>query len=401
MAPALSICVPSRNRQRTFLQTARDLVASPRQDVEFVLADNSDDPSIADSVMNGRTDIRVRYLPSADHPLPMQDNWERAMRAATGDWVIFIGDDDYVDPDVIDTILDVVRRCPDVDAIGWSRPSFKWPDYRPFPGNACIALGNAVHVANRAEQLEALFRWKGAAPVPKTAFSVYHGAVRRCAMDRIRNRFSDRYFEHPTVDFECSAKLLLTGRHFVYVDRPFSVLGATAQSNSSAMGRFARVVQINAALSPADGPAFDIAGFPFTSRLGVAASILATLNWFTIRHGLPMQGWEENFLRALAIDCGRAEDRASFEAHVSACREAIAGWQDGKWLDAFKPRFMSRGRGVPFTGLMGSNLFVDESIGGCRTPAEFYQLMQSMLPPADTLRYVFGSTSASSIDQAA
>lgn len=393
-APALSICVPSRNRQRTLLQTIRDLTASPREDIELVFADNSDDPDIVDRVMAGNTDPRIRYLPSADRTLPMQDNWERVMRAATGDWITFIGDDDYVDPDVIDTIAEIARRRPDADAIGWGRPTFKWPDYRPFPGNACVALGNTAYLANRQEQLDVLFRWKSAAPVPKTAFSCYHGAVRRSAMDRIRDRFSDRYFENPTVDFECSAKLLLTGRAFVYVDRPFSVLGATAHSNSSAMGRFDRVDEINAALTPQEGPAFDVAGFPFTSRLGVAASILATLNWFTIRYGLPMEGWEENFLRALAIDCSRAEDRAGFDRHASACREAIAGWQDGKWLGAFKPRFTPRGRGTPYTGLMGSTLFVDESIGGCATPAEFYGLVQTLLPPVETMRYRFGEATA-------
>lgn len=389
MTPALTICVPSRNRQYTFLQTIRDLVASPRADVEFVFTDNSDDPSVADAFMGGIDDPRVRYLPSADRTLAMQDNWERTIRAARGDWIIFIGDDDYVDPDVIDTIAAVAALRPEVDAIGWSRPSFKWPGYRPFPGNACVALGNAAYLASRQEQLQALFHWKGAAPIPKTSFSIYHGAVRRTAMDRIRDRFSGRYFEHPTVDFDCACKLMLTGREFVYVDRPFSILGATAASNSSAMGRFSRVNEINAALSSEDGPSFDVPGFPFTSRLGVAGSILATLNWFTIRYGLPMEGWEENFFRALAIDCGKAEDRDGFDRHAAACREAITNWQGGKWLSAFTPRFVPRGCSAAYTGLMGSNLFVDECIGDCATPAEFYGLIRSMLAPASELRFIF------------
>lgn len=397
MAPALSICVPSRNRQHTFLQTIRDLLASPRRDVEFVFADNSDDPSIANAVMAGIGDPRVRYLPSADRTLPMQDNWERTMSAASGDWICFIGDDDYVDPDVVDTIAAVMARRPQVDAIGWGRPSFKWPDYRPFPGNACIALGNAAYVANRQEQLETLFHWNGASPVPKISFSAYHGAVRRSAMERIRATFSGRYFEHPTVDFDCSAKLLLTGRDFVYVDRPFSVLGTTAASNSSAMGRFVRVNEINAALRKDEGPSFEVAGFPFTSRIGVAGSILATLNWLSIRYGLPMNDWEENFFRALAIDCSKAEDRESFDRHVAACRDAIALWQDGKWLSAFTPRFLPRGRAAAFTGLMGTNLFIDEGIGDCATPAAFFAVIQTLLPDVSDLRFVFNAVQSNPI----
>lgn len=389
MTPALSICVPSRNRQHTFQQTIRDLLASPRDDIEFVFADNSDDPSIADGFMAGIDDPRVVYLRSANRALPMQDNWERTIRAASGDWISFIGDDDYVDVDVADTIAAIARRRPDADAVAWSRLSFKWPSYRPFAGNACVALGHGVYVASREEQIRALFQWSGASPIPKTSFSVYHGAVRRTAMDAICARFSDRYFEHPTVDFDCACKLLVTARDLVYVDRPYSVLGATASSHSSAVGRFARVGEINAGLGADEGPRFDVPGFPFTSRLGVAGSIISTLHWFSMRYGVPMQGWETSFLRALAIDCGKAEDRAGYDAHVAACREAIDGWQGGLWADAFRPRFMPLGRARIFTGLRGTNLFIDESAGNCATPAEFFALVQSMLPPSETLRYAF------------
>jgi hypothetical protein len=208
-------------------------------------------------------------------------------------------------------------------------------------------------------------------------------------MERIRRHFSGRFFEHPTVDFDCAAKLLITARELVYVDRSFSVAGSTASSNSSAVGRFARVQEINAGLTRDEGPRFEVPGFPFTSRIGVAGSILATLHWFTQRYGLPMEGWEENFLSALEIDCSRAEDRTGFDLHVAACRDALARWRGGALLDAFDPRFVPRGRSAAYTGLIGTNLFVDEAIGGCRTPAEFFGYVSDILPPADTLRYMF------------
>ena len=40
---------------------------------------------------------------------------------------------------------------------------------------------------------------------------------------------------------------------------------------------------------------------------------------------------------------------------------------------------------------------IDERIGGCETPAEFYALIRSLLPPAKTMQFVFLATSASSI----
>lgn len=389
MSPRLSICVPSRNRQFSFCQTIRDLTANPREDVEFVLADNSDDGTVMDAFVAGLGDPRIRYLPSLDHPLPMQDNWDRTMAAASGDWIIFIGDDDYVDPDVIDTITEITARRPDVDGVGWNRMSFKWPEYRPFPGNTCLSLGNSATLADRDKQLRTMFLWEGAAPVPKVAFGAYHAAVRREVMEKIRTTFCGRYFEHPTVDFDCSFKLLLTARALVYVDRPFSVLGTTSASNSAAVGRFDRVAEIHDEMSGQAAPCFEDPAFPFTSRLGVASSILAAQHWFKMKYGVRFDGWEDNFVHALAIDCGHAEDQAGFERHVAQCRDALSRLQGGRVLAAFNPRFLPRRNAGIYTGLRGQYLFIDETIAACRTPAALYGIAQSVLEPPSELKYHF------------
>ncbi len=66
MRPRLSICVPSRNRQTWFAQTINALLENPRDDLEFVFADNSDDATImADVIKAHRDDPRVVFLPPA------------------------------------------------------------------------------------------------------------------------------------------------------------------------------------------------------------------------------------------------------------------------------------------------------------------------------------------------
>jgi len=385
--PRLSICVPSRNRQTSFRQTIRDLVANPRDDVEFVFADNSSDPDAMNTFMAGFTDPRIRYLPSTNRALPMQDNWERTMAAASGEWITFIGDDDYVDPNLIDTLGEIAARRPEVDAVGWNRMSFKWPHDRRFPGNTCLSLGTDVMLMDRDQQLRMLFLWQGATAMPKSAFSAYHGAVRRLAMERVRETFSNRFFEHPTVDVDCSGKLLLTARELVYADRPFSVLGVTANSNSAAVGRFSLVETIHKAMEKESGPNFDVPGFPFNSRLGVAASIIAAQEWFKTKYGFRFQGWEENFVHSLGIDCSHAEDRVTFDIHTAECRKALAVWRGGQFVDAFQPRFRPRVRAGVYSGLRGRYLFIDETIAACQTPAELYGIAQSILAPPSTLVY--------------
>ncbi|MDB5524242.1 MAG: hypothetical protein JWM58_2005 [Rhizobium sp.] len=386
----LSICVPSRNRQETFQQTVRDLIANSRPDIEFVFADNSDDPAVMNDFMAGMSDPRIRYLPAPPETLPMQDNWERSMAAATGDWIIFIGDDDYVDPDAMDVIRETVSRRQETEAIGWSRLSFKWPDYRPYAGNFNLSLKNEVKHADRVSLFRRMFQWEEASNVPASPFTVYHGAVSRKAMENIRKLYGGRYFEHPTVDFDCGSKLLFAARHFVFVSRPLSVLGATAKSNSAAIGRFAKALEIYENFVREKGNAFEsgdaMQDFPFKSNLGTASSILSAQHWFKSKYGIRVDGWEANFVKALAKDCSRAIDRNDFDLHVELCRRAITRFEDGKYLDAFVPRFTGASAGI-FTGLMNNSLHIDERIGDCQTPAELYALVQAMIEPMSALKF--------------
>ena len=81
----LSICVPSRNRQKYFQQTIEALTSSLRDDVEFVFTDNSDSPDVMNAFMaRYRDDARVKYIPTSDRIFSMLDNWERTVAASTG-----------------------------------------------------------------------------------------------------------------------------------------------------------------------------------------------------------------------------------------------------------------------------------------------------------------------------
>jgi glycosyltransferase involved in cell wall biosynthesis len=396
-APRLSICVPSRNRQDTFRQTILDLIASRRTDVEFVLADNSDDPTEMNDFLAGLADPRIRYLPAQPEALSMPDNWERTMAATSGDWIVFIGDDDYVDPDLAGVIADILRAAPDAEAIAWNKPSFKWPSYRPFAGNLSFSLVNDVRRANRSALVKRMLRWENASNVPSMPFTVYHGAVSRPVMERVRQLYGGRYFEHPTVDFDFGNKLLFAARSFIFVNRPLSIPGATEKSNASAVGRFAKALANYDTFIREEGGRFEQGpaweDFPFRSNLGIAASIMSGQHWFKTTYNIAIDGWQENFVRALAFDCSRAIDRDEYDTQSELCRRAVARLENGRYLDAFTPYFVA-GRTAMFTGLREDTLYVNEEIGGCQTPAELYHLLQSILAPLDALTFELGGDAA-------
>jgi glycosyltransferase involved in cell wall biosynthesis len=382
--PKLSICVPSRNRQDCFRQTILDLVANPRTDIEFVVTDNSDDPSIMDGFMAGLRDIRIRYLPSAVRPLSMADNWERTIAATSGEWVIVIGDDDYVDPDIVDQIIEIESRDAAVEAIGWNRVPFQWVNARSDEKSIPFSLINRI-MRHSKEQLERrLFGWAAATYMPQCPYGIYHGAIPRRTLDRIATTFSGRFFEHPTVDYDFMHKLVSSSSNFAYINRPMSILGVAPASNSAAIGDTEKLDRAVEAHRREYGDAFEeatrAAGFPFRINSGVAGNIMAAQVWFKQRYGFAYDGWQENFARAVTLECGLWRERDGFDRHVAGIEAAFREWQGGRYLPLFQPRFVGPVEGPTFWGVRDNHLHISQDIGGSETPRAFYRVLQDILP---------------------
>jgi glycosyltransferase involved in cell wall biosynthesis len=382
--PKLSICIPSRNRQDCFRQTILDLVANPRTDIEFVVTDNSDDPSIMDGFMAGLRDIRIRYLPSAVRPLSMADNWERTITATSGEWVIVIGDDDYVDPDIVDQIIEIESRDAAVEAIGWNRVPFQWVNARSDEKSIPFSLINRI-MRHSKEQLERrLFGWAAATYMPQCPYGIYHGAIPRRTLDRIASDFSGRFFEHPTVDYDFMHKLVSSSSNFAYINRPMSILGVAPASNSAAIGDTEKLDRAVEAHRREYGDAFEeatrAAGFPFRINCGVAGNIMAAQVWFKQRYGFAYDGWQESFARAVTLECGLWRERDGFDRHVAGIEAAFREWQGGRYLPLFQPRFVGPVEGPTFWGVRDNHLHISQDIGGSETPRAFYRVLQDILP---------------------
>jgi glycosyltransferase involved in cell wall biosynthesis len=394
-APTLSICVPSRNRQVYFQQTIASLMASLRTDVEFVFADNSDDATIMDGFMAERMrDPRVRYLASTGRTLPMMENWERSISAASGRYVAFIGDDDYIDPDLAAFITNL-ERTTKPDAIAWTGPNFVWPVEGAPSRAVTISLGTEVTRLSKASLMRKAFLWEGPSHVPLSGFSIYHGALSRGLLDKIRLMGNGRHFEFPIVDYEMAFKAVLLGENFIHSSRPFSVLGACPLSNSVTIGNIAAERESQRIFFCEHGWNMNDAewmeGTPFRTWHGVTACIYLIQHWLARKIGMQHHGFEENLVRAFAANCGMYRRRADFDQITGEFRQALAGWHGGQYLQLFTPRFFEpaavKGPRAPaFTGL-GDNsiLHFPDNIAGVRTPGELFRLFADVIMRAEDI----------------
>ena len=391
--PFLSICVPSRNRQIYFQETIRALRASLRTDIQLVLADNSDDPSIMNDFMEDVVkDPRVVYLPSTGQALSMVDNWERTAEAATGQYMVFIGDDDYVDPEVAAFLQRVLEHNPDVDAFSWRLIGYTWPYEGRGKIAALVPFDDSVVKVPQSDLYKRMFGWYDCRHVPTSGFSIYHSAVSRRLMQRIKLLYGGRFFEHPVVDYDNAFKVIMLGTHFVATARPFGVMGSCPASNSFAVGKLEdfrkKMIQFTEEVGRDFDADTEFREFPFHSSLGTTATIGVAQQWFKQKYHLTYENWGEGFAKACTFDCHSYPDLASFEAARDAYHKAFSLWEGGKYLKFFNPTFDQNKLNAASTvasGCTDDGIYIDHDVPSAQTPADMFALVRAMVTAVDLM----------------
>jgi glycosyltransferase involved in cell wall biosynthesis len=93
--PLFSVLIPSRNRLE-LLHHAVDSVLGQEADFEIVISDNASEEPYTDYVasLGSLAEGSVR----TEEPLPVTENWNRALQASRGRYVVMLGDDDALVP---------------------------------------------------------------------------------------------------------------------------------------------------------------------------------------------------------------------------------------------------------------------------------------------------------------
>ena len=388
--PTLSICVPSRNRQVYFQKTIEGLLRNTRADVEFIFTDNSDDPSIMNDFMTRYAiDRRVIYLPTSERILSMMDNWERTIHASRGEWVLFIGDDDFAEPELAGLLTRIAAVNPDIEALAWGTFSYFWPVEGEMPGSVNIPFDSSVVRVPKADLQRRMFGWQDSTSVPTSGFSIYHSAIRRPLLDRIYAKYHQRYFEHAVVDYDMAMKVICEGRGFAFSQRSFSMFGACPESNSFSIGRLEDTKLRAKIFMDEFGTNFEndstLRDFPFSSFLGCTATIGVTQQWFRKTYKVDFAGWEKNYARACALNTEAYRDRQAFDVIKAGYETAFRNWHKGRFLSDYKPVWRGELPEMVVTGASPQGMMVRSDIAGAQTPAELWNVVSAMMVAPDDI----------------
>ena len=122
----LSIVVPTKNRANYAKKCLSSILGIESDLFELVVVDNSDDDLLQDWFLTNVTDSRLKYIRKNEH-LTLAENFQVGIDAAVGEYVCTIGDDDGVNPEILELVEWAKKNS--IDAV---TPKFIvdyiWPD---------------------------------------------------------------------------------------------------------------------------------------------------------------------------------------------------------------------------------------------------------------------------------
>lgn len=233
--PLLSIIIPTCNRHEYLVPVLRTLLHETC--AQLVVSDNSTRPLSAESLENFGAAGRLIYRHHIEK-LSVVENFERALRLATGTYLIFIGDDDCVGP----CIEDIARWAMEehIDAVVSYQDRFIvnyfWPGVTSkyfgdgYAGKLFVAKysGEAKPLNNHLAILNSAHRpGHGLGSMARA----YHGIVSRELVERVVARYGT-LFGGVSPDIYSATLLTYESQCTYIVDFPFVIPGASAKSTA-------------------------------------------------------------------------------------------------------------------------------------------------------------------------
>lgn len=232
MRPLLSIIIPTKDRYNTLGCIVKGLIPFLSNLTEIVIQDNSTDNS-------GYHDLKiesdlVNYYYTKD-AIPISENTILAIENAKGEYLLFIGDDDFVSPCIEEIVQNI--KAIDIDCLIYNAGYYWWNSVKFAKKNyyqdSKLLLINSktlsmnIQFYNSKLQLKQVLK-RGAVDysgLPR----LYHGIVKRDILDLLKARQGTYLIGScPDMSFAISLSLLLD--KYAYMDYPVTVFGASKGS---------------------------------------------------------------------------------------------------------------------------------------------------------------------------
>ncbi|MCZ6860236.1 MAG: glycosyltransferase family 2 protein [Alphaproteobacteria bacterium] len=306
----ISLVIPTRERAALLGPCLETALAVPDPDLEIVVSDNASTDGTAD-LLAAQTDPRLTAV-SPGTRVSMRQNFEAGMAAATGDYVIFIGDDDGVTPAGLAMLRNVLMRHRP-EAVSWEMIYYAWPSDRSHQGCGFFRIKpRSVYGGLEQRSPRRLIAEMCSARVRnyRETANIYHGCVSRELIERVKTANGGTYFAGAIPDvYACIANLIHMRGDLLWLGHPATFGGAS--DRSSGASQMAAVKTPVAGLDELRRFAAEVANDPGTAQIDISipsvdALTLDMLDLVNKHHGkgrlsIDHRAWIDRILHRLSV----------------------------------------------------------------------------------------------------
>lgn len=226
-----SILIPTRDRLEYLRFAIQSVLDQDFDDWEIVVADNCSTDDVPAYVQR-LNEPRITCVRS-DRPLPVTDNWNRALERSSGKYVVMLGDDDCLMPGYLRALDRLAREHDEPDLIYSRGYIYSYPGVVPGPRDGHVF--SPGYVFGDGTQAYWLDRERAAELVRRSmdfrldfGFNMQFSLVHREAV-RALQRLGP-FYQSPFPDYYATNALFLVAQRILIDPVPRVVIGVSPKS---------------------------------------------------------------------------------------------------------------------------------------------------------------------------
>jgi len=219
-----TVIIPTRERANTLFYSLRTVVAQDYKDLTILVSDNFSQDNTR-QVVDFFHDPRIKYI-NTEKRLSMTHNFEFALSHIKDGWVAFIGDDDGLLPEALNTVADVIRKT-GCQAIMSNLCFYNWPGIPVNEGLLTVPLNKGIELRNARAWLSKVMR--GQASYLELPITYTGGFINSQIIEKARSG-EGLFYSSVNPDAYSTIALASVLDNYVMLKEPVAISGASTHS---------------------------------------------------------------------------------------------------------------------------------------------------------------------------
>lgn len=224
----LSIIIPTKNRYEYLIDSLKSIMDFDLTGIEIVIQDNSSSNKIFLDFMSSTSNNSLKYFYDK-RSMPISENVDLAISNSTGEYICFIGDDDTITKNLIDTVK--YMKSNKIDACNFEMSRFYWSDIEfsvsKKPYFEYIKTDKNIYQVKTKRVLMKYI--KSGFQEIKMLPRIYHGILKKNVLEKIKYK-TGSYNPGPSPDMANAVAASFFVQKQVFINYPLIVSGSSYKS---------------------------------------------------------------------------------------------------------------------------------------------------------------------------